>query len=84
MLKFRHSISIGIGRQVTIMTNKHKAIVEEASIDPKSRTCRGYMAPYVIDPMSRWKVLWDFNLGIIYMLAYFSDPLILAFKFKPL
>ena len=42
------------------------------------------MAPYVIDPMNRYKVFWDLSLGFVYLLSYLMDPFIFAQHFEPL
>ena len=59
------------------VNKKRNELVEESS-------CRSYLAPYIINPTSRWKVIWDIQMGLWYLLAYIIDPLVLAFFFKPL
>ena len=41
-------------------------------------------APYVIDPLHRYKLAWDTAIGILYFVAFFLDAYILAFVFTPL
>mgnify|MGYP001038952789 FL=1 len=42
------------------------------------------MAPHVIDPLNKYKVTWDLLIGVIYLISYMLDPVVLAFKFEPL
>ena len=42
------------------------------------------IAPYIIDPMNRYKVLWDLSLGFVYLMSYLLDPFVLGFHFTPL
>lgn len=42
------------------------------------------IAPYIINPMNRYKVLWDLSLGHVYLLSFLMDPYTLAFHFEPL
>ena len=41
-------------------------------------------APYIIDPMNKYKVAWDLLIGFIYLLSYMFDPVVLGFEFEPL
>ena len=49
-----------------------------------SLSIRERIAPYVINPMNRYKVTWDLTLGILYLAGYLMDPFILALHFSPL
>ena len=42
------------------------------------------MAPYIINPMNRYKVTWDLSLGFVYLLSYLVDPYVVAFNYYPL
>lgn len=44
------------------------------------RSWREKLAPYIISPMSPYKVIWDLIIGLNYLVAYTIDPYILAFK----
>lgn len=70
--------------RVRSMTMSLKDLTRKEETSEEKKSCRGYLAPYIIDPFNRWKVLWDINMGLWYLLAYIIDPLIIAFYFKPL
>ena len=53
-------------------------------LEGEKKGCRAKFAPYIIDPMNKYKILWDILMGILYQLAYIIDPVILAFEFRPL
>ena len=50
----------------------------------KPKTCRSVVAPYIIDPLNKYKVMWDLAIGLIYLLSFLLDPVVFAFKFEPL
>ena len=45
----------------------------------KNCSCKGAVAPYIIDPKNKYKVMWDLFIGIIYLLSYLVDPVVFAF-----
>ena len=47
-------------------------------------SCARKFAPYVIDPLHRYKLAWDTAIGCLYFVAFFLDAYILAFVFTPL
>ena len=49
-----------------------------------ARSGRMFIAPYVINPMNRYKVFWDLSLGFVYLVSYLMDPFIFANHFEPL
>lgn len=50
----------------------------------ETRYIKAFIAPYVINPMNRYKVFWDLSLGFVYLLSYLMDPFIFAQHFEPL
>lgn len=60
---------------------KKKEFQEE---EKESRGCRAIIAPYIIDPLNKYKMTWDLFIGIIYLISYVLDPIVFAFKFQPL
>ena len=42
------------------------------------------MAPHIIDPRGRYKMLFDNLMGFIFLDCYLMDPYVLAFNFEPL
>ena len=48
------------------------------------KTCVTRIAPYIIDPLNKYKIGWDLCLGLIYLISYILDPIVFAFKFEPL
>ena len=47
----------------------------------KRLRCHERLAPYIIDPMNKYKVGWDLVMGLVYLVSYVIDPIFLAFKF---
>ena len=41
------------------------------------------MAPYIIEPMNRYKMAWDLCVGLLFLFSYFLDPFILALYYDP-
>ena len=56
----------------------------DQTIKEKQLSCRACLAPYIINPLNRYKVAWDMALGILYLVCYFLDPVLLVFEFRPL
>ena len=44
-------------------------------------SCKEKFAPYIINPLNKYKMLWDFIMGILYLITFFVDPYISAFLF---
>ena len=42
------------------------------------------MAPYIINPHGRYKMLFDNFMGFMFLLCYLMDPYVVAFEFHPL
>ena len=42
------------------------------------------VAPYIINPRSKYKIAWDMLLGFFYLIVFWLDPLVFVFAFKPL
>ena len=61
--------------------NKKKKFEEE---EPEKRGCRDIIADKIIDPVNKYKVMWDLSIGIVYLFSYILDPIVFAFKFEPL
>ena len=49
-----------------------------------SLSCKERIAPYIIDPLNKYKVMWDVSIGLIYLMSFLLDPIVFAFKFVPL
>lgn len=47
-------------------------------------SCKERIAPYIINPYNKYKVMWDLAQGLIYLMSFLLDPIVFAFKFKPL
>ena len=41
--------------------------------------CVKLFAPYIIDPMSKYKLIWDLFAGFVFLFSYFLDPFIFGF-----
>ena len=52
--------------------------------DKRQLKCKEKIAPYIINPMNKYKIAWDTFMGFIYLFAYITDPFSFAFEFKPL
>lgn len=50
----------------------------------KKLTCRERIAPYIIDPMSPYKIAWDMFMGVCYLYAIVIDPFVYSEHFFPL
>ena len=47
-------------------------------------TAKERISYYIVDPMNRYKIAWDFMMGVIFLLSYIIDPVVFAFAFEPL
>lgn len=54
---------------------------KEEEANEKSPACKERLAPYIIDPLKRYKVAWDMALGLLYLVLFWMDPYIIAFRF---
>lgn len=52
--------------------------------EEKAKSFKARIAPYVINPESKFKVAWDVMLSLVYMTCYLMDPYIYAHQFEPL
>ena len=50
----------------------------------EKKTCREIIAPYIIDPLNRYKLTWDLVMGVFYLISYIIDPYIYADHFEVL
>ena len=50
----------------------------------KKFSCREFIAPYIMDPTNRYKMLWDNLMGIVFLFSFIFDPINFAFNFEPL
>ena len=60
--------------------NKGKKVKKERN----KVSCREFIAPYILDPTNRYKMLWDNFIGIVFLLSFVFDPINFAFNFEPL
>ena len=44
-------------------------------------TCSQRIAPYIIDPNHRYKVIWDITIAGLLLLTFFVDPYHVGFWF---
>ena len=42
------------------------------------------VARQIINPKGRYKIIWDYAIGCLYLIVFFVDPLILCFHYAPL
>ena len=65
------------------LTNDNWLVSKRNLNDDKkaSSSIRERIAPYVINPMNRYKVTWDLSLGVVYLAGYLMDPFIFALHF---
>ena len=49
----------------------------------EKKGCKEKIAPYIINPMNKYKIIWDSIISVIYLLSYIMDPIIFAFKYEP-
>lgn len=47
----------------------------------KQKTCKARIAKKIIDPKSRWKIIWDIIVAIFYLTTLVTDPVVLSFHF---
>ena len=52
--------------------------------EKKGSSCSEWVALYTIDPTNFFKMTWDLCIGLVYLICYFLDPFVLAFKYTPL
>lgn len=52
--------------------------------ESKPFSCRNFIAPYIINPQNRYKVIWDNFIGIVFLLSFIFDPINFAFDFEPM
>ena len=50
----------------------------------KTKSCKESIAPYIISPFNKKKILWDTIIGLVYLLSYFVDPYVCCFFGRPL
>lgn len=58
-----------------------KQIREMQEEKDKKFSWRAFIAPYIINPKNRYKMLWDNIVGIIYLMSFIFDPVIFCFQF---
>ena len=49
----------------------------------KKKGCNERFAPYIINPMHRYKLAWDVFIGLLLLFSYFLDPFISALLLSP-
>ena len=42
------------------------------------------LAPYIIDPMNKYTIIYDITISVILLMAFVIDPYILSFRYEPL
>jgi len=52
---------------------------DEANQMQPHKTCKEKIAPYIIVPSNPYKLAWDSLVGLVYLMAYTTDPYVLAF-----
>lgn len=52
--------------------------------EPEKFSLKEKIAPYIINPRNKYKILWDSMMGFLYWMTFFLDPYIFAFLFVPL
>ena len=57
---------------------------EEEDSNDMGPSCKERLTPYIINPESRYKVAWDMALGLLYLVLFWMDIYIIAFRFLPL
>ena len=50
----------------------------------KTKSCKESIAPYIISPFNKKKILWDTIIGLVYLISYFVDPYVACFFGRPL
>ena len=61
------------------LANTHEEVEKKSSF-----SCKSLIAPLIIDPNNRYKILWDNFLGIVFLVSFVFDPINFAFNFEPL
>lgn len=85
MLKLKLVMLILCGLNINGKKDREKdAEEEEAAKKKNAKWCREWIAPKIIDPMNKWKVMWDICVGSLYLVAFYQDSFLLAFWFRPL
>ena len=68
--------------------NLERAQSKKSTIDQEEQvprlTCSQRIAPYIIDPNHRYKVMWDITIAGLLLLTFFVDPYHVGFWFEPL
>ena len=77
------SLTGGIKKRHTIRksTTHLKFEVEDSK---QNKGCLASFAPYIINPQSLLKVVWDLIMNSLYFICYLFDPLIFATRYEPL
>lgn len=67
-------------------TNRFDFSKEDFEEEKKSRwkDCRVFIAPYLIHPKNKYKVIWDAFIGFVYLTCFFADPYNAAFSYRNL
>ena len=50
----------------------------------KKKSCTERFAYSIIDPMNKYKIMWDMFVGTLYGATFIIDPAVFALHFKPL
>ena len=53
-------------------------------LEKDKKSCSEIIAPYIIDPLNRYKLAWDIIMGGFYFISYIIDPYIIADHFESL
>ena len=71
------------GKSYDMARLENESVKDDEENAANKNGCRKRLAPYIIDPMHRYKLAWDLFVGLLFLVSYFLDPFILALWFHP-